>query len=360
MLTPKQMSFSNFLRRAFGGEDADVAEEFDDLDKPAGKPVVDELTPVVVAESGPGNGEGIPADMADAVLAVINSQFPPALAACVDPVAQRRWLAERLGPSLEAYAVSVRSTAIRELTGDKAKIQSELEELRAERKEVSSKREEQKAALLSEQRQRRALADRNRDLENKIGELDSEIEQHKLTISSLMNKMRVAEVTDGDGVDELVSELEKLRAQVAGKDAEIAELAQKVTAAEEVIARADSILTDKDKEIADLTEKISELESAAALKQALDERRMAAGESGNTDAADAATAPRKRRGRPRKYQNVPPLEGTDSSADLEEIDWLLPGGTPAGHVGHVADPEFGYQPPKHSPAPDSDAQLTLF
>lgn len=355
------MSFSNFLRRAFGGEDADVAEEFDDLDKPVAERVIAERTPADVAATGPSNGAGtVPADLADAVLAVINSQFPPALAECIDPVAQRRWLDERLGRSLEAYAASVKSAAIRELTGDKAKIQSELEELRAERKEVSSKREEQKAALLSEQRQRRALADRNRDLENKIGELDSEIEQHKLTISSLMNKMRVAEVTDNDGVDELTSELEKLRAQVAEKDAEIADMTRKVSAAEEVIARADTILSDKDKEIADLTEKISELESAAALKQALDERRVATGEADSPETVEAAAAPRKRRGRSRKYQNTPPLEGSDSSADLEEIDWLLPGGTPAGHVGHVSDPEFGYQPPKQSPAPDCDAQLTLF
>lgn len=344
------MSFFNFLSRAFGAGDADVVEEFDDIDRPEQRPAATS-SPVRAASPAPATAPSasgadasneVPAALADAVLSIVNSMLPPVAARFVDPEAQRRWLASELGPALAEYS------------GD----------LSAARKEVSSKREEQKAALLSEQRQRRALAERNRDLENKINELDSEIEQHKLTISSLMNKIRIAELdADADApapapaADDsaLREEFESLRARLAEQDAKLA-------AADDIMARADAILADKDKEIADLAEKIAEFESAAALQQALEERRQATGVDADADETVAETAPRKRRGRPRnrKQQVAPPPADLDSSADLEEIDWLLPGGVPAGHVGHVSDPEFGYQPPKQTPAPDSDAQLTLF
>lgn len=308
------MSISKFIRRAFGAEDDAVAEEFDDLDVSTPSSEKHHITPLT---TGPND---VSADLTDAMLSIINSQLPEGLEKCIDIEAQRRWLAGKMGAALQAYD----------------------EKVRAERNELSGKREEQKAALLSEQRQRRALADRNRDLENKIDELASEIEQHKLTISSLMNKLRVAEVSEQD---------ESTSAQ------EILQLTKDLEAAKEVIARADAILADKDKEIAALSEQIAELQSAAALQTALDARQQAVGE---TEEPAAAPTPRKRRGRPRRQPVTPPDTANDSSADLEEIDWLLPGGVPAGHVPHVSDPEFGYQPPKQTPAPDSDAQLTLF
>lgn len=348
------MSFSSFLRRAFGSEESEVAEEFDDLDRPA---VAVDAPQQSIAPAEPAAAASIPEALADAILAVINSQFPPALAACVDPEAQRRWLEAQMGPALAVYVGEVNNGAMRELTGDKARIQSELEELRAERKEVAGRREEQKAALLSEQRQRRALADRNRDLESKINELDSEIEQHKLTISSLMNKMRVAEVSEADVESQAAAEADRLRVEVESLRSRLAEQDKRLADAAEVIARADEVFADKDREIASLVEKVAELESASALQQALDDRRK---NSPADDAAEPSETPRRRRGRPRKQQLPPPDAASDSSADLEEIDWLLPGGVPAGHTGHVADPEFGYQPPKQTPAPDSDAQLTLF
>ncbi|MDE7335227.1 MAG: hypothetical protein K2N10_02795, partial [Muribaculaceae bacterium] len=170
--------------------------------------------------------------------------------------------------------------------------------------------------------QRRALSDRNRDLEAKIDELDSQIEQLKLTIASLMNKMRVAEVTDGDAA--------ALREDLAALNAE---------------------LSAKNEEIASLNEKIQELETAAAVAASLEQRREAQGEQ--------PEKPKRRRG-PRRPKTQAYDPENDASADLDSVDWLLPGGAPAGHTPHVADPDFGYQPPKHTPAPDSDAQLTLF
>lgn len=334
------MSVPKFLRKVFGASENDQEVEFDDFDKP-------EAAPRQQAAQGPAQGAGreiaageMPVELLDAILSIINAQLPPVAAQCINPDAQRRYLASCLGSHLAEYAESLKRKAVSELTGDRKKMQTELETLRAERKDVSSKREEQKAALLSEQRQRRALTDRNRDLENKIAELDSEIEQHKLTISSLMNKMRVAEVTEEDSAT-MRDDLKQLREQLAAKDAELAE---KVAA----IEAKDAELASTRQSIDELNAKVAELEAARLQHQ------EAAAEAGEPSAA-----PRKRRGRPRKTNGFIPADD-DTSMEIDSVDWLLPGGVPAGHVPHTSDPDFGYQPPKHAPAPDSDAQLTLF
>lgn len=333
------MAFSQFLRNMFGSSGSDA--EFDDLDHPE----VDSASVSVHVPSADGNADAttvsdaeLPTELIDAILAVINAQLPPVAAQCIDREAQRRYMASVLGSPLADLAESMRRKAVSELTGDRAKMQAELEELRAERKEVSGKREEQKAALLSEQRQRRALNDRNRDLEAKIDELDSQIEQHKLTIASLMNKLRVAEVTEGDS-------------QALRDD---------IVRLQHTISERDETIEAKDREITELSEKIAAYESASALEAALEQRREASGGNAADPTDEAPAAPKKRRGRPRRQNTRAYDPENDASADLDSVDWLLPGGVPAGHTPHASDPDFGYQPPKHTPAPDSDAQLTLF
>lgn len=325
----QKMAIPKFLRNMFGGGENNEVE-FDDIDRP---------TPSSQAEIQAANPASattdaeLPTELLDAILGVINAQLPPVVAQCLDREAQRRFLNADLGQPLRDYAEAMRRKAVSELTGDRTKMQTELDELRAERKEVADKREEQKAALLSEQRQRRALSERNRDLEAKIDQLDSEIEQHKLTIASLMNKIRVAEVNEGN-TEALQQELDDLRSQLKQRDEALAAKEQEITA---------------------LAEKIANYESAAAVDAALEQRREAAGEND----AEAPAQPRKRRARARRQAHVYDPDN-DASADIDSVDWLLPGGVPIGHTGHVSDPDFGYQPPKQAPEPDPDAQLTLF
>lgn len=331
------MAFSNFLRNIFGTNDPDDDVEFDEIDRQ--EPAAD-ATALPQAAATPQAAEAgeLPVELLDAILGVINSQLPPVAAQCIDRDAQRRYMASVLGKPLADFAEALRRKAVSELTGDRAKMQAELEELRAERKEVSGKREEQKAALLSEQRQRRALSDRNRDLEAKIDELDSQIEQHKLTISSLMNKLRVAEVNEGDTAA-LRKDLDELRAALKERDAALA---------------------DKERELTALGEKVAAYEASAALDAALEQRREAAGDE-PAPVPQAGPVPKKRRGRRSRQASKPAYDpDNDASADIDSVDWLLPGGVPASHTPIAADPDFGYQPPKHTPAPDSDAQLTLF
>ena len=338
------MAVPKFLRTIFGSDDINDADEFDDVDtvvvsKPAEVQKPEPEAPAEVQESV---SNELPKELLDAILSVINAQLPPVASQCLDREAQRRYLAEILGQPLADLEEVLRKKALNELTGDRKKMQQELEELRAERKDFNAKREEQKASLLSEQRQRRALSDRNRDLESKITQLDSEIEQHKLTISAMMNKVRVAEVSEEDSrtmrddMAQLREELNQVRAELAAKAEALAAKEQEITA---------------------LAEKIAEYESAGALEAALEQRNEAV--TADDDTASTQTFVRKSRNRRRKAQTVYTPED-DSMAGIDSVDWLLPGGVPASHVPHAADPDFGYQPPKHAPAPDSEAQLTLF
>lgn len=320
----------------FGSSDTPTDVDFDDFERTAPEPKTIEK-PAADAPAPAVTSADIPAELLDAIASVVNAQLPPMVAQCINPEAQREFLAEQLGQPLADFAETLRVKAVSELTGDRSKMQAELEELRAQRKEVSGKREEQKAALLSEQRQRRALSDRNRDLEAKIEELASEIEQHKLTIASLMNKMRVAEVTDGDAAA-LREDLAALREQIKAQNDELTAKNQEISAQSE--------------EISSLNDKIAELETAAAIADSLSKRREAEGDP-------QPEKPKRRRSTRRPKARAYDPEN-DASADIDSIDWLLPGGVPAGHTPQPSDPEFGYQPPKHAPTPDSDLQLTLF
>lgn len=321
----------NAIKRAFGVSESYSYAEFDEVEKEEKAPATAE-TSEIETPAAPGDEE---TGLLDAILNIVNASLPPLVSESIDRERQRARLYETLGDSFTLFAAAMRRKAISELTGDRAKMQTELDELRAERKEVASKREEQKANLLSEQRQRRALQERNRDLETKISELDAEIEQHKLTISSLMNKIRVAEVSEGDVTaikESYEARIETLNAKLEAKEAETVELSAR----------------------------IAELESPLALSNALEQRREMTDGADEPSVAEAAEPQPKKQRRKRRKPASPQGEPSAELAELESVDWLLPGGVPAGHTPPGPDPDFGYQPPRTIPEPDSDAQLTLF
>lgn len=318
----------NAIKRAFGFADKTYTD-FDDTE-PKSSGVVT-----------PGNESTLSADanveladeFLDAILSVLNANLPPLVYEAIDSERQRAKLSELLGPALVDLAARMRDDAKEELSDDRARMQSELEELRSQKKDFASKRDAQKASLLSEQRQRRALNDRNRDLEAKIAELESEIEQHRLTISSLMNKLRVSEV-NGDDVEEVKTayehRIEELKAALQAKEAENVELAAK----------------------------IADLEAPKALEAALEQRKEIV-EAGSSESQKS-----KKSRKPRKPRKTKPTDikakTAEELADMEMVNFLVAGSAPAAHTPPEPDSNFGYQPPKHAPEPNPEIQLTLF
>lgn len=340
------MGISNFLKRAFGLAPSDDDDYEDDALTPAApaRPAAT-IAPKAAnpATDADADRQIIPTELLAAIAEVINENFSPTLRQSIDPDRQLALLAERLGTPLHDFiarvAQTTRECALKAMDGDRAKLQTELDTLRSERKQLESKREEQKSQLLSEQRQRRALNDRVRDLEAQLTASDAEKEQYQLEIKSMANKVRVAEVLDSD--------------QSA--------LSEENTALKSELDAMRSALEAKEKELADLAARLDELQAPQALDRALAQRDEMA------PAADSAPAEKdthkRRRGRPRKEAAKPEAEAAEAEPmpdDIDSVDWLLPGGAPASHRPATADPDFGYQPPQRPTYPDSDAQLTLF
>lgn len=402
------------LRRFFGKPDE---ASFDDIDMAE----TEVLQPLVPLSSAPNSD--IPAELLNPILTLINSSLPPIIKDSLDLERQRTQLATLLGPALTDYAAAMRRQALQDLTGSKAQMQRELDDLRNQRKELAAKRESQKAEMLSEQRQRRAAQERNRDLENRIEELASEIEQHKLTISGLSNKLRMADMADAD-VAALRDELAQARLQIEALQQQAAQ-PQEPSNAEDVAvlqAKLHSItikasgLEDKLQQMNELNETYqSEIEARSReMRQQSTELETALKEASELPTLKARLAelqqedeglkaklnsalqeiedlkaqladnpleaslmqrqemiaaegepqqPKKsRRGRPRAKVTTPQTDMTAELGDLEGIDWLLPGGNPESATTQAgsADHDFGYQPPKRLPDPNPDTQLTLF
>lgn len=297
-------------------------------------------------------------ELLDAILGVINANLPPLVSESIDSDRQRVKLTQLLGPALVAFTEKMKEEAANTLSSDREKMQTELDELRSQKKDFASKRDAQKANLLSEQRQRRALTDRNRDLEAKIDELQSEIEQHKLTVASLMNKIRVSEVSDSDVEDTksfYESQLKDLKSKVETLESTNQEQASKIQTLETTNQEQATKIQTLEAENLELSDKIAELEVPQALEAALEQRKEIV-ESSNPP----AQKPKRQKKPRRKPETAVKTAAEEELDELEMVNFLLPGGVPAGHQPAEPNPDFGYQPPKPSPEPNPDIQLTLF
>ncbi len=371
------MGFQTFIKRAFGFSVEELDEEnfnHDSVDSqliPTLQPIADNTARQTTAQpySGP-LPDDMPIEIIDGILSVVNESLPSLVRDCLDRDAQRMRLYEAMGVQFKEYIARLANSASTEahnaVNDDRQRLQAELEQIKSERKLIEQKRDEQKEQILSEQRQRRALTERVRDLEGKLNSFDAEKEQYQLEIKSLMNKLRASEVRENDE-DEFKRRIDELQRELKAAHAEKLEMQSEIQA--------------KDQEINELTAKISEMESAGALAAALSARnemieakqnepaepsaesvaQQAEADEPHTDeeaAAPKPTAPKKRRGRPRKE----PAPEVITSDDMTEVDWLLPGGAPAtsSSQGGVSDPDFGYQPPQRTLFHDDDNQPTLF
>lgn len=355
------MGIQSFVKRAFGFSVEEIDEETDVNLNSMDSQMIPTLRPAAEQQAAPPRTElaatgplpeDMPVEVIDGILAVVNESLPSMVRECLNRDAQRLRLYNAMGASFKEYVNRLASDASAEahnaLNSDRERLQAELEQLRGERKQMETKRDEQKEQILSEQRQRRALTERVRDLETKLNSFDAEKEQYQLEIKSLLNKVRAAEVREGDD-EELRRQMDRLQAEMKALHTTNTELKAE--------------LADKEREINELSIRLSEAESASALKVALSARSEMLGEAApEAEPAEAeaqadeapAPAPKKRRGRPKKAAPV-------ADNDSPEVDWLLPGGAPASAAGG-ADPDFGYQPPQRSqvhPTLD-DNQPTLF
>lgn len=185
----------------------------------------------------------------DGILEVFNNAQPDFIKRCLDKEAQRRYLYDALGTSFHEYLVSERQRIKCETDTDarseRDRFKNEIEALKEKCKSAEGRENDSEQKRLSADRQKRALNNKVQELEMRIKTLEAEKEQLDLENRSLLNKIKVAGVLEGDdkggagtASDE---ELNTLRAQIESLKKESEETA---TQYKERMAMADRMLSD--------------------------------------------------------------------------------------------------------------------
>ncbi len=300
----------------------------------------------------------------------------------------------------------------------------EAERLRHDMESLEQQRTSLREQQLSAERRRRALADRVQDLETQLANADAEREQFELEKKSLLNKLKVTEVQPGvieelqQEIERLKSEhtdtpetapdpaqLEVLNAEIEKINTELAEartaLAEAHAAIEQHKANAENSQTmynDLQHQLVDEREARAkaEAESAEARKifetvkemqlqmqqvevliQKRDDRiarlksinKKLKEELAETKARLAETEDMHDDGlfalvqEDEEPELVPSAEEEAAMASLEDDfecpEWFTQPAPGEGRL-KVSEEPFGYTPPVRKPAPDNDAQLSLF
>ena len=207
------MSFISSFKKALGfsGEfdedEFDNDEEFDDDD------LLDDPDPAD-EQSAPQNGNidlsaslqsetaivsekelnAMSADLFDSVLNYFNSHQPELVKQCIDLEAQRSILIQNIEQNLRSRLLAMADQACRKgenLWAEKQqRMGAELIKLKSEYNSIRLQREEFQNAQLSATRQKRALTERIRDLENQVTNLEAEREQYQLENRSMVARLR--------------------------------------------------------------------------------------------------------------------------------------------------------------------------
>ncbi len=220
------MSLLQSIKRVFGfGDDYDDELGIDATVTPINAPQqvaeaehekeADNAEPCEIDE-----GQRVPADMIfQHVLDVFNQSLPDFLKSSVDVEAQKKYLYDTLDSSLKNYLQQLDENASREASSrwhnERSRLVSEIEALKERAKKADESETELRNRQLSSERQKRALAERLHDLENQIARLEAEHEQFELENKSLINKIRVNSIQEGDN-EALKEEIASLKQQLSG------------------------------------------------------------------------------------------------------------------------------------------------
>lgn len=210
------MSFFNGIKRAFGfSEDEEYVNSHDEFEEEAQYNNISEPS-VTAADIQNEEIENLSIEVKtqelfDGVIKVFNDALPEYYKSCLNIEEQRKYIYNNLDESLKTYLVNARKEAT-QLSEKKWQIQSnahrnELQALQEQVKMLEMQQGEAKKLQLSAERQKRALSERVHDLESQVASFEAEKEQYQLENSCLVNKLKVANVKDG--------ELEDLRKEIA-------------------------------------------------------------------------------------------------------------------------------------------------
>lgn len=277
------MSFFNTLKRALGFDsDDDETEEGIDATVQPFHPVSEEAgqepepEPEVATDT---ERRETPVDVIFArVVEVFNEALPDFLKKSVDSEAERKQLFEALDTSVKEYLASLADEAEKKSAerwkNEKKRLYSEFETLRSKASKAEENENESKTRRLSAERQKRALNERIHDLESQIAQLQAEHEQYELENKSLVNKLRVNSIQEGDN-DALRQEIAGLKARIASGGQSVPEDYQEI---KDKLAAAEAENASLREDIAGKSRQIDEMAAS------LDESRRKAEDTAKNDA----------------------------------------------------------------------------
>ncbi len=224
------------------------------------------------------NNDEIPEGVFDGLIDIVNSNLSPMVLKCIDVEAEKKYLYEALGPKFSAFIKETKEKSLTvaraEWEKEKAGMNVTIEDFKTRCETAEKEMNDMKAVKMSEDRQKAALKERIRNLEDKVAAAEAEKEQYDLENKSLLNKLKVSQVKNAS-IEESEKEIQELTAQIVELKKKIAEGGaddEKIKALEEEYkskmeinnALINEILAEAAKNKEALSEKEGELEKIKA------------------------------------------------------------------------------------------------
>lgn len=292
------MSIFYSMLRAFGfggsNDDDDMDMQYDGEDRPSAAETADTQTPDRSSENAAGN-DNVSADAVtdsgsekqavtdkdresnvedpgakaifEGVVAVLNSNLPPYLKECLDSEQQCRFIYDNLDKDLKEYISTVArreaEKANRRWAAEKKKLYRQVNEATEQIAQATERVAKAEEKALSADRQKRAMTQRNADLERRVGRLQADIEQYDLEKNSLLNKLRVLEVKAGKAADDTTAPPSDAEAASAANG----QLAKELDEARAEIAQLKSSLEEANKSLEVVGEIQTQLKNIEEMKK---------------------------------------------------------------------------------------------
>ncbi len=253
------MSIFGKVKQALGFSDVD--DYFDTMEDDGPVASYNKVSQPVVKSPEEGiNKENVesedklPLEIFDSVIKIFNDSLPDFIKSSLDVNAQRQYIYNSLNQGMKDYlekaVTDARQRGELKWKDEKSKLQSEISQLKVQNKNVDEQRSEWQKQQLSAERQKRAMSERLHDLEKQVATLEAEKEQYDLENKSLMNKLKVSSVLDGD--------IEVMRQQIIDLQTQLkeAQAQQPENDLQTAIDAANHTIAEKDNEIASLKEQL--------------------------------------------------------------------------------------------------------
>ncbi|MBQ7042875.1 MAG: hypothetical protein IJN66_09255 [Muribaculaceae bacterium] len=202
----------------------------------------------------------LPLEIFDSVIKIFNDSLPEFIKSSLDIDAQRQYIYNSLNQGMKDYLEKIVAEARQrgelKWKEEKSKLQSEISQLKVQNKNVDEQRSEWQKQQLSAERQKRAMSERLHDLEKQVATLEAEKEQYDLENKSLLNKLKVSSVLDGD-IEVMRQQIIDLQTQL--KDAQAQQTENDLQA---IIDATNHSIQEKDNEIALLKEQLMAFENS--------------------------------------------------------------------------------------------------